>query len=126
MPSSSGNTPLMLAIRLDKVTAAAWLSKHSNLEVPNPSNGLTAPELAAKSHTWESVLIFKEIMGNIAMNEKGGRDLTKRVLRAILDGLRTEEKAPDTEAKARQRMQRVRPASQELPGEFSCFAFVCS
>lgn len=92
IPSSNGNTPLMLAIQLGKVTAAAWLSKHSNLEFPNPSNGLTAPELVAKCQTYESVLIFKDIMDNIAMDEERGRDLTKKMLRAIRDGLRAEER----------------------------------
>jgi hypothetical protein len=82
----------MLAIQLGKVTAAAWLSKHSNLEFPNPSTGLTAPELVAKCQTYESVLIFKDIVDNIAIHEEHGRDLTKQMLRAIRDGIRAEEK----------------------------------
>ena len=84
--SSNGNTPLMLAIQLGRLEAAMWLSKWSNLGIPHPSNKLTAPELAAKCQTNESVDIFRVIMDNIPRNERRGQELTLKAIRAVHNG----------------------------------------
>ncbi|KAJ5144489.1 hypothetical protein N7526_001997 [Penicillium atrosanguineum] len=81
--SCNGNTPLMLAIQLGRLEAAIWLSEWSDLGVPNCFNLLTAPELAAKCQTDESVAILRAIMKNITLKEQHGRDLTRKVIHAV-------------------------------------------
>lgn len=87
LTSSDGNTPLMLALQLRRVDAAKRLSKFSDLTVVNPSTNFTAPELAARSQSHESVEIFSCIMENIPLDEDWGRKLAKRIPHAIRDGL---------------------------------------
>ena len=82
-----GDTPLMQAIRLGRAEAVKWLSRESDLEITHPSNGLTALELAAKCQTDESVALFEIVIKDVSLKERSGRDLTKKVIRAIPEGL---------------------------------------
>lgn len=81
--SCNGNTPLMLAIQLGRLEAAMWLSRWSDLGVPNCLNLLTAPELAAKCQTDESADILRVIMDSITLKEQRGRDLTIKAIHAV-------------------------------------------
>lgn len=91
LTSSDGNTPLMLAIQLGRVGLAKRLIKDGDLTVANSLTKLTAPELAARNQSPESVDIFDSIMSNLSLNGDNERELAKRIPRTIWDGLYSQE-----------------------------------
>lgn len=85
-----GCTPLMHTVNLDRIYAVSWLTRHSPLETQ-----FSAAERAAKRQTKQSVAILETIMANVPPFQEVLDSSTKRLIRAIKDGLFAEKQRLD-------------------------------
>ncbi|KAJ6171529.1 hypothetical protein N7470_000596 [Penicillium chermesinum] len=89
--NGDGETPLMLASRLEKTNMAIWLSEHSDLNLVNPKTGQTALEIIAKCQILQSVEVFRTMM-NCMLLDHQGQGRARRIPFAIWKGWQQHEK----------------------------------